>query len=41
MTAGYYLGGGIYVCWLHALFDRTIFRVVTKANLKMVALPKK
>jgi hypothetical protein len=40
MTAGYYLGGGIYICWLHALFDSAVFRVVARAKLKMVVLPK-
>lgn len=37
MTAGYYIGGGMWICWLHAL-KHLPFSVV--AMLKCVALPK-
>jgi hypothetical protein len=28
MTGGYYIGGGLYVCWLHACADEHLFGLV-------------
>jgi hypothetical protein len=40
MTAGYYIGGGMWICWLHALFDPVMTGWVARTGQKMVALPR-
>jgi hypothetical protein len=39
MTAGYYIGGGRFICWLHAMKVRGMLEAV--AGQQMVALPLK
>jgi hypothetical protein len=39
-TAGYYFGGGIWICWLHTLFDEVLTGVIARTGQKMQALPE-
>lgn len=38
-TAGYYFGGGIWICWLHVLFDECLTGIIARTGQKMQALP--
>jgi hypothetical protein len=40
MTAGYYLGGGMWICWLHALYSPSLMMVIAKTGQQMQALPR-
>jgi hypothetical protein len=40
MTAGYYIGGGQWICWFHALCDRVIWEVIVRTKQQMQALPQ-
>ena len=41
MTAGYYLGAGQWICWLHALFNSVWWKAIKKeTGQKLQALPK-
>jgi hypothetical protein len=40
MTAGYYLGAGMWICWLHALYDPVAMKVIAATGQTMMALPK-
>jgi len=37
MTAGYYIGGGLWVCWLHAVFSSSVYIAIK--GKKMQAFP--
>lgn len=34
MTMGYYMGGGLYICWMHALVTPGCITAITKTNAK-------
>lgn len=40
LTAGYYIGGGQWICWLHALLSPAVDKAIQQTGQPLQALPK-